>query len=66
MTELEIQKAELMAQRMLNEYGISQLAELGDYRKLIESLSIDDLQVLESGIIYFNPLFSPASQSELN
>jgi hypothetical protein len=65
MTETEKQKAEQMAQRMLNEYGISQLVKIGIYRKLIESLSIEDLQTLVRNKIYFNPLFSPASQTEL-
>ena len=66
MTEEEQQKAEKMANRMLNQVGISELAKLGVYKKLILSLSIDDFNTLETNKIYFNPIFSPASQNKLN
>lgn len=66
MTEEEQQKAEKMANRMLNQVGISELAKLGVYKKLILSLSIDDFNILEAYKIYFNPIFSPASQNKLN
>lgn len=65
MTEEEKQKAEQMANRILNEFGISQLANMGIYRKLILSLSIDDMTALVIHKIYFNPIFSPASQNKL-
>lgn len=66
MTEEEQQKAEKMASRMLNQVGISELARLGIYKKLILSLSIDDFNALETNKIYFNPIFSPASQNKLS
>ncbi len=66
MTKEEIQKAEQMANRMLNEYGMSQLASFGIYKKLILSLSINDITTLVDNRIYFNPIFSPASQNKLN
>jgi len=65
MTEEERQKAEQMANRMLNEFGISQLANMGIYKKLILSLSLDDMTDLVENKIYFNPIFSPASQNKL-
>lgn len=65
MTEEEKHKAEQMAGRMLNEYGISQLANMGVYKKLILSLSVDDMSALVDNRIYFNPIFSPASQNKL-
>ena len=66
MTEEQKQKAEKMANRMLNQVGISELAKLGIYKRLILSLSIDDFNILEDNKIYFNPIFSPASQNKLN
>lgn len=66
MTEEEMQKAEQMANRMLSQVGISQLANLGIYKKLILSLSLSDFATLETNKIYFNPIFSPASQNKLN
>ena len=66
MTEEEQHKAEKMASRMLNQVGISELAKLGVYKKLILSLSKDDFNTLEASKIYFNPIFSPASQNKLN
>lgn len=65
MTEEEIQKAEQMTNRMLNEYGMSQLANFGVYKKLIQSLSVNDITSLVENKIYFNPIFSPASQNKL-
>ena len=66
MTEEEKQKAEQMTNRMLNQVGISHLANLGIYKKLILSLSVSDFATLETNKIYFNPIFSPASQNKLN
>ena len=66
MTEEQKQKAEKMANRMLNQVGISELAKLGIYKRLILSLSIVDFNILEANKIYFNPIFSPASQNKLN
>ncbi len=65
MTEEDIKKAEVMAERMLNVFGISQLAIMGIYKKLIISLSLTDLDELVKNKIYFNPIFSPASQNKL-
>ena len=65
MTEEEQHKAEEMARRMLNEFGISQLANMGIYKKLIQSLSIEDFNSLIEDKIYFNPIYSPASQNKL-
>jgi len=65
MTEKEKQKAGEMANRMLNEFGISELANMGVYKKLILSLSANDMTSLVDNEIYFNPIFSPASQNTL-
>lgn len=65
MTEEEIQKAEQLTNRMLNEFGISQLVNMGIYKKLILSLSVNDIKALVDNKIYFNPVFSPASQNKL-
>ncbi len=65
MTEEEIQKAEKMTNRMLNEYGMSQLANFGIFKKLIQSLSTNDINSLVENRIYFNPIFSPASQNQI-
>jgi hypothetical protein len=46
MTEEEIQKAENMTSRMLNEYGMGQLANFGIFKKLIQSLSTNDIASL--------------------
>jgi hypothetical protein len=66
MTQEEMQKAEQMASRMLNEYGMGQLANFGIYKKLIISLYINDINTLVDNRIYFNPIFSPDSQNKLN
>ena len=59
-------KAEAIHHRMLNQFGISKLIELQVYKPLAESLSETDYQDLEDNNIYFNPLFSPASQCDIN
>ena len=61
----EIQKVEQLTSRMLNEYGLNQLASFGIYKKLFLLLSINDITTLVENRIYFNPIFSPASQSKL-
>lgn len=59
-------KAEAIHHRMLNQFGISKLIELQVFKPLGESLSETDYKILEENNIYINPLFSPASQSDLN
>jgi len=65
MTEEGQKKSEIFHGRMLNQYGISQLSNLGIYKKLILALTIRDIEELEVKNVYFNPLFSPASQTDL-
>ncbi len=65
MTEEERIKIQIVQNRMLNEYGMSQLINQGVFKKLVQSLSVNDLENLVDNKIYFNPLFSPASQTEL-
>lgn len=66
MAEDNLKKAELMHTRLLNQVGLSKLADLGIYKKLILSLEIDDLERLIAENIYFYPFFSPSSQSVLS
>jgi Zn-dependent protease with chaperone function len=66
MAEQEIKKAKLMHGQMLNQYGISELSNLDIYRKLVLALTESDLETLKENKIFFNPLFSPASQSDLS
>jgi len=59
-------EAEKMNQRMLTGRGIIALDHLNIYKELISALSFKDLLALEKKNVYFNPLYSPASQSEVN
>jgi hypothetical protein len=51
---------------MLNERGIADLANMGIWKCLIETLSDEDILEIENNSIYFNPLYSPASTSIIN
>lgn len=64
--EKNIYKAELFHNQMLNQFGIKKLVDLNIYKKLIQALSEDDINILINNKIFFNPIFSPASQSDLN
>ena len=66
MTKDEERRAALMGQQMLSERGIAELARLGVYKALIVALSLQDLEQLQNNHIYFNPIFSPASKTDLN
>lgn len=59
-------KAELFHNQMLNQFGIYKLAKLNIYKKLIQALTEADINMLKENKIFFNPIFSPASQSDLN
>ena len=65
MTEEDNIKAELMHKRMLNQFGINELANIGIYKKLILALSESDLQELTQKNVFFNPIFSPATQNDI-
>jgi hypothetical protein len=66
MTQEEEQRAKQMHDRMLNQYGTGKLADLGIFKKLVLSLSADDISNLVSNKIFFNPIFSPASCNKIN
>ena len=61
----DLEKAEAIHKRMLNQFGISELIKLNVYKDLALALNARDYADLEENNIYFNPLFSPASQSDL-
>lgn len=65
MTENETKRAEIMNGLMLNQVGIAKLADLGIYKELILALSLEDLTELRQNRVYLNPMFSPASLTEL-
>lgn len=51
---------------MLNQFGTSVLVKLEIYTKLILALTGSDLEILKEKKVFFNPLFSPASQTNLS
>jgi len=61
----DLEKAEAIHKRMLNQFGISELIKLNVYKDLALALNERDYSDLEENNIYINPLFSPASQSDL-
>jgi hypothetical protein len=62
----DLEKAEAIHTRMLNQFGISELIKLNVYKDLALALNEKDYAELEENNIYINPLFSPASQSNLD
>jgi hypothetical protein len=62
----KIHKAEFFHNQMLNQFGIYKLAKLNIYKELIQALTEADINMLKENKIFFNPIFSPASQSDLN
>lgn len=65
MSEENMKMAEMMHGRFLNEVGLGHLIKLDIYRRLVLCLEISDLEQLVAENIYFYPIFSPASQSNL-
>lgn len=56
----------LIRGQFINETGTAKLTELGIFKAFVLSLSKDDVQQLVDGHIFFNPIWSPASVSNLN
>ncbi|WP_379777306.1 hypothetical protein [Flavobacterium sp. GCM10022190] len=54
-----------MHAQILSEKGLSELSELGVYSELVKVLSLEDLKFLSDIGVYFNPIFSPASQTNI-
>ena len=65
MTDEDLEKAAIMENQMLNSRGMSELSKLGVYKKLIESVSIKDLNAFKKNRVFFNPILSPGSQTIL-
>lgn len=61
----DLEKAEAIHKRMLNQVGISELIKLNVYKDLALALNDSDYSDLVENNIYINPLFSPASQSNI-
>lgn len=52
--------------QFINETGTDKLTDLGIFKTLVLSLREEDIQQLIDGHIFFNPIWSPASVSNLN
>ncbi len=55
-------KLDIIKKQMINEYSFTQLAKKGIMKLLIDSLSIEDCNLIQANAVYFFVSLSPASQ----